>query len=63
MTNIDMTVLYPEFFWAYWYMHWDWDFNESIGECTTRKTDKQKFLLYLAVFQCQTTKQNYKIIR
>ena len=21
------------------YMHWDWDFNESIGECTVRQTD------------------------
>ena len=28
-----------------------------------RQTDRQTLWLYLAAFQCQTTKQNYKIMR
>ena len=43
-------------------MYQDQDFNESIGERTVRQTDQQKLCLYLAAFQCQTTKQSYKII-
>ena len=42
-------------------MYQDWDFNESIGKCTIRQTDQQKLWLYLAVFQCKTTKENYKL--
>ena len=44
-------------------MYWDRDFNRSIGERTVRWTDRQQLWLYLAAFQCQTTKQSYKIIR
>ena len=51
-------VLQPAFFWAYRYMCRGWDFNGSIGECTIRQTDQQKFWLYLAAFWSQTTKQS-----
>ena len=44
-------VSYPEFFWAYWYMYRERDFNESIGEHTVRETDRQKLWLYLAAFR------------
>ena len=60
---IILSVLYPEFFWAYCYMYCYWDFNESIGECTVRQTHQQKLWLYLVAFWCQTTKHSYKIIR
>ena len=53
----------PRVFWAYQYMYWDRDFNKSIGEHTVRQTDQQKLWLYLAGFQCQTTKHSHKIIR
>ena len=47
---MNTTVPYPEFFWAYRYMYWDRDFNESIGECTVKQTDQQKLWLYLTAF-------------
>ena len=28
---LGVAVPYPEFFWAYWYMYRDWDFNKVIG--------------------------------
>ena len=62
LSHLPIAVPYPEFFWAHWYMYWEWDSNKSIGE-HTRETDRQKLWLYLAAFQCQTTKQSYKIIR
>ena len=37
---LGVAVTYPEFFWAYWYMYWDLDFNKSIGEHTIRQTEK-----------------------
>ena len=54
---LEVVVLYPEFFWAYRDMYRDKDFNKNIGECTVRQTNQQKSWLYLAVFRCQTTKQ------
>ena len=54
---------YTEFFWAYWYMYWDQDFNKSIGECNIQQADPQKLWLYLAACRCQTTKPSYEIIR
>ena len=58
-----VSVLWPEFFWAYWYMYRDRDFNRSIEERTNRQTDRHKLWLYLAAFRCKTTKKSYKIIR
>ena len=57
------TVPYLEFFWAYRYMYWNRDFNESMGEHTVRQAHQQKLWIYLASFRYQTTKQSYKIIR
>lgn len=39
VTSIDLTITvqYPEFFWAYQYMYWNWDFNESVGERTIKQ--------------------------
>ena len=36
---LGVAVMCPEFFWAYWYMYWDRDFNKSIGKRTVRQTD------------------------
>ena len=62
-TEFIWPVLYSDFWWAYWYMYLERGSNESAGEPTVRQTHQQKLWLYLAAFQCQTTKQNYKIIR
>ena len=43
-------VLHPEFFWAYRYMYWDQDFNESIGESTVKHTDR--LTKVMALFSC-----------
>ena len=56
-------VPYPEHLWGYQYMYQDQAFNKCTGEPTVRQTDWTKLWLYLAVFQCQITKQSYKIIR
>ena len=55
--------MYPETFWAYRFMYQDQGFNNIIGECTVKQTEWPMLWLYLATFQCQTTEQNYKIIR
>ena len=43
-------------------MHWDQDFNVSIGGQTISQTEQQKLWLYLAAFWYQTTNQSYEII-
>ena len=57
------TSTMPRVFWACQYVYRDKNFNKSIGKSTIRQTDQQKLWLYLATFQCQTTKLSYKIIR
>ena len=51
-----------EFFEAYWYMYQGWTLMKVLESHhqTDRQTDQRKLWLYLAVFRCQTTKQNYK---
>ena len=48
---LGVAVPHPEFFWAYWYMYRDWDFNKSIGEHIFRQTNPQQLWLYLVAFE------------
>ena len=62
-SNFTLSVAYAEFFWEYWYMYQDRNFNKSIEEQTFSQSDRLRLWLYLAAFRYQTTRQGYEITR
>ena len=53
---LGVAVPYPEFFWTYWYMYRDQDFNKSIGDRTVRQTDSPTKVM--ALFSCFSMSNN-----